>query len=282
MHRSSAPAARRRATTGASAAPAAATPTVEAFVVTTPRTSMLSLTATGTPCSGPSAAARPGGRTRDHRVQARPPVLEARVRGEQLEVRHLAAAAAVLDLVDQLERAPQERPVDVLEDRGLGLALAHREVAVDAGVRLRRAPVELDETIDGAVEVVGIEAVERLGRDRRDGEHLLGEPHEEGAVARLGERIGDREVGDGGGEEHRAVGLLRPEVAEDVGRALRVREVAHEPCDALAFAAVELADVERALAADEDPARREVVGAEVHERADRPLLADRGRRSPAR
>ena len=38
--------------------------------------------------------------------------------------------------------------------------------------------------------------------------------------------------------------------------------------------AVELADVERAAAADEDPARRQVVGAEVDERADGALLAD--------
>ena len=41
-----------------------------------------------------------------------------------------------------------------------------------------------------------------------------------------------------------------------------------------ARAAVELADVERAAAADEDPARLEVVGAEVHERAYRPLGPD--------
>ena len=97
---------------------------------------------------------------------------------------------------------------------------------------------------------------------------------EERAIARLGERVRDREVGDGRCEEHRAVRLLRPEVAEDVARALRVRQVTHEPRDPLALAAVELADVERALAADEDAARRQVVRAEVHERADRPLLAD--------
>src|SRR5919198_2847728 len=56
LQRSSAPASRRRATTVASRAAGGGTPTVEAFVVTTPRTSMLSLIATATPCSGPSDA----------------------------------------------------------------------------------------------------------------------------------------------------------------------------------------------------------------------------------
>src|SRR5436853_4995081 len=46
LQRMSAPAARRRATTDASPSAGGGTPTVDAFVVTTPRTSMLSLTAT--------------------------------------------------------------------------------------------------------------------------------------------------------------------------------------------------------------------------------------------
>src|SRR5919197_2927746 len=54
LQRSSAPASRRRATTGASSAAGGGTPTVDAFVVTTPHTSMLSFTATGAPWSGPS------------------------------------------------------------------------------------------------------------------------------------------------------------------------------------------------------------------------------------
>ena len=68
----------------------------------------------------------------------------------------------------------------------------------------------------------------------RDGEHLPREPHEEGAVARLGERVRDREVGDGGREEHRAVGLLRPEVAEDVGGLFASGRSATSRVDALA------------------------------------------------
>ena len=47
-----------------------------------------------------------------------------------------------------------------------------------------------------------------------------------------------------------------------------------QPLEAVGAAPVELAHVQRAPAADEDAARIEVVGAEVDERADRPLLAD--------
>src|SRR5262249_38936464 len=49
LQRRSAPAARRQVTTSASVAAGGGVPTVEAFVVTTPSTSMLSLTATATP-----------------------------------------------------------------------------------------------------------------------------------------------------------------------------------------------------------------------------------------
>ena len=51
-------------------------------------------------------------------------------------------------------------------------------------------------------------------------------------------------------------------------------QVVEQPLEAVAAAAVELADVEGAAAAEEDPARLEVVGAEVDERADGALLAD--------
>ena len=122
-----------------------------------------------------------GRQHRDHRVQPRLPLLATRVRGEQLEVRDLADPAAGLDLADQLHRPPHERPVESVED-GLGLPLAHREIAVDARVRLRRPPVELDEALDRALEIGGVEAVERLRAGRRRGEHLL---------VRRGGRAGD-------------------------------------------------------------------------------------------
>ena len=160
------------------------------------------------------------------------------------------------------------------EHRLLGRPAAHHQVAVDPGVRLRRAAVELDQPVDRGVEVVGVEAVERLDGHRRGGEHLARELDVDLAVARLGERVGDREVGDGCREQHRAVGLLGPQEADDVGGLLRVGQVVEQPLEAVAAAAVELADVERAAAAEEDPARLEVVGAEVDERADGALLAD--------
>ena len=95
------------------------------------------------------------------------------------------------------------------------------------------------------------------------------------AIARLGERVGDRQVGDRGGEQHRAVGLLRPEEAEDVAASPSRREVARRAARARSLRApVELADV-RARPRPPTKIRpgREVVGAEVDERADRPLLA---------
>src|SRR5581483_4650275 len=57
----SAAAARRLRTTDASRPAGGGVPTAEALVVTTPATSMLSLTATATPCSSPPAARSPGG-----------------------------------------------------------------------------------------------------------------------------------------------------------------------------------------------------------------------------
>ena len=55
---------------------------------------------------------------------------------------------------------------------------------------------------------------------------------------------------------------------------MRIGEVGEQTVDARARPSVELADVERTAAADEDPPGRQVVGAEVHERADGALLAD--------
>jgi hypothetical protein len=210
----------------------------------------------------------------DHGVQRRRPLLQALIGGEQLEVRDLAGSAPGLDLADQVERAPEERPVDVAQHRLLGRTVAHRQVAVDAGVRLRRASVELDEPVDRAVEVAGVEAVERLHRDRGGGQHLARELHEDGSIAPLGERIRDREIRHRRCEEHRPVRLLCPEEAEDVLRLLRVGQVLQEALEPRAAPPVELSDVERAAAAEEDPSWLEVVRAEVDERAHRAVAAD--------
>src|SRR5437762_6677613 len=56
LQKRSAPAARSLLTTSASPRAGGGTATVEAFVVTRPRMSMLSLTATGTPWNGPASA----------------------------------------------------------------------------------------------------------------------------------------------------------------------------------------------------------------------------------
>jgi hypothetical protein len=65
-----------------------------------------------------------------------------------------------------------------------------------------------------------IEAIERLGAHapgQRYGENLAGEREVEFAVLGLRQGIGDRFVGEGRGEQHRAVRFLGPEVAEDIG-----------------------------------------------------------------
>ena len=61
------------------------------------------------------------------------------------------------------------------------------------------------------------------------------------------------------------------------GRLARPRSRGRSPADPLALASVELTDVERAVPADEDTARSEVVGPEVDEGADCVRLADRRR-----
>ena len=139
---------------------------------------------------------------------------------------------------------------------------------------LGRAPVKLDQALDRAFEVLRVEAVERLRRDRCRVQHLLGEANEQRAVAGLRQRVRDRQVRDRRREQHRPVGLLRPQVAEDIARRLRVLEVVDEPDDALARPAVDLADVEGAPATEEDPAGADDVGAEVDERSHRAVRAD--------
>ena len=116
---------------------------------------------------------------RDHGVQPRPVLLEARVAREQLEVLHLATSPPLLDRADQRQGAADVLAVDDAQDRlRLCLSPADGEVAIDAGVRLRRPAVELDQALDRAFEVLRVEAVERLRRDRCRVQHLLGEANE--------------------------------------------------------------------------------------------------------
>ncbi len=130
-----------------------------------------------------------------------------------------------------------------------------------------------------------VEAVERLGANaagHRHGEDFAGQRDVEPAVLWPRQGVGDRIVGEGRGEEHRAVGFLAPEVAPDVrgrlGAALevppRVADGEHARRDALC--AERLADLHGPTAAVKDYPRLQVVGAEVHERADGPRLAGEG------
>ena len=161
-------------------------------MVTTPHTSMLSLTATTVAVQRPGGRALAGGQRRDDGVQRRGR-LHPGVRGQQLEIGHLAHAPAGLDLPDQLHRPGDQRPAQAVQQR-LHRALAHGQVAVDARVRLGRAAVERHEPLDRALEVVGVEAVERLRRRLGRLEHLAGQAEEQRPVARLGQRVGDRQI----------------------------------------------------------------------------------------
>src|SRR3978361_1744842 len=64
--------------------------------------------------------------------------------GELVEVGRRVDPPALLDVVDELGDLVEDRAGDVAEHLvDLGLALTHREVAVDAAVRLGAAPGEL-------------------------------------------------------------------------------------------------------------------------------------------
>ena len=120
-----------------------------------------------------------------------------------------------------------------------------------------------------------VEAVEALHRDRRLREDLARDGDHDRPVARVLEVLGDGQVGHGPGPQHRAVGLLAPQVAEHVVGRLRVRqrvgEGEHPRGDA---AAVELADPERGDVALQDAPGGHHVGADVDERGDDPVAAD--------
>ena len=146
--------------------------------------------------------------------------------------------------------------------------MPHGQVAVDARVRLGRAPVELDQPVDRAVQIGRVEAVERLGIGGGLREHLPAQRQVQRAVARLGQRVGDRQVGHRGREQHGAVRLLRPQEAGQVRRLLCVGDVGHKPPHPLGRAAVQLADHERRAVASQDDTRLDQIGAEVDEGAD--------------
>jgi hypothetical protein len=139
-------------------------------------------------------------------------------------------------------------------------------------VRLGRAPIEGHEPLQRSVEVVRVESVERLRPCLRVGQDLARQSAEQRPIAWLRQGVGDRQVRDRGGEQHRPVGLLGPQVSEDVVGDRRA-EVAGQRLDARAAAPVQLAEDERAPPGVVDAPGREVISAEVHERADGPRLA---------
>ena len=118
---------------------------------------------------------------------------------------------------------------------------------------------------------------------RRHGEDLPGQGDVQTAILGQRQRVGDRLVGERGGEEHRAVGFLAPEVAPDVGRHDRggarsgaTRRESRRPGASWRPSISPTTTAPRPAVVNH--ARLQVVGAEVDERADRA----RRRRPPRR
>ena len=189
----------------------------------------------------------------------------------------LAQATAPPEPFDGFDPDDLDGSIDRLVEFNRGSAKTHSGIYRDLAVRHRKTEVD---AMLGALEGplirrTGelIHAVERLRRSRCLGEHLAGEGQVERPVGRVGQGVGDRQIGHRRREEHRAVGLLRPEIPGDVRRHLRVGDVGRELPNPVGVAPVELADPERRPVPAQDPARPHNVGAEVDERPDDAPLA---------
>ena len=126
-----------------------------------------------------------------------------------------------------------------------------------------------------------VESVERLQLDLgsgRDGDDLARQGDEDRAELRLRQAVGDRFVGEGGGEQQRAIGELAPQIAPDVRRQHRLLvEDPHQAVDLLDARrglAVQLAHHHGAMAGIGHDARRQIVCTEIDEGTDGALLAD--------
>ncbi len=272
----SAPAWRSAVTTLASSA-AGAAPMSWGFPLPRgcPAMSIMSFTATGTPCSGPPGRRAGAGNRRDHRVQRLAKAQRPLVGGQQFEVGDLAGPLAPLDRADQFPRVAGQRAAQVAQQVvDLGLALADHQVAVDAAVRLGALPVEGDQAGQRALKVAGVEAVESLGPDRRLGEHLSRDRQHQRPPSRILQGVGDRQVGHRPGVQHRPVSLLAPQKAHDVAGGLRVGQRFRQFPHPVAAAAPGLPDAEGPDVALHDQPGLEPVRAEVDEADHDPFRAD--------
>ena len=143
--------------------------------------------------------------------------------------------------------------------------------------------------VRAGTEGAGIEAVEAAGRHALRGgdrHHFAAERAPDRAMARRGEGVGDRLVRERGAEQQRAIAELAPEIRPDVRRqhgvGLELLQQRVHLARAIADRAVDLADDDRGAVAAQDPAGREVVGAEIDEAAHHPRLAERCGRGRSR
>ena len=213
----------------------------------------------------------------DHRVQRASQPLGPLAGREQVEVPPRAGALPPLDGADQVHHQGRQRAGEVAEDRGhLGAAVQDRQVPVDPGVRLRRGPVERRQPVQRAGQVAGVEPVQWHRGHRCLRDHLAGQFGQQRPVGRLGEHLGDRQVADRGGGKHRAVGQLRPRVADDVPGGHGAGDVGRERAGTGGQPPIHLPDHERGPVAAQHDAGCGHVGAEVDHRLHDPLRPDGG------
>ncbi len=215
---------------------------------------------------------------RGHRVERPAQAVKALVGGEQIEVVAAAGTLTPLDRDDQFLDPAQQKAFQRAEDGASFCgAVPDGEVTVDARVRLSGQPVELCHPVQRAGQVSGVESVQRQGRDRCLGQDLSGDGGEQRPVRRICEDGMDRQVADGRGEQRGAVGLLAPDVAEDVGGGFGVGDIRRQACYPAGAATVQFADHERAPVAAQHHAWLNHVSTEVDHRRDHPFWPERPR-----
>ena len=225
----------------------------------------------GPPGQGTRRSPARRARDRDHGVERASQPVEALVGGEQVQVLLAAGPRSRLDRGDQLCGPPDQESPERAEDRlGFSLAAADCQVAVDPRVRLARPPVEVREPGQRSRQVVRVEPVKRQRPHRRLPEHFPGDREEQRVVGGVVEHLVNRQVADGGREQHRAVGLLAPDEPHDLRRRLRVGDIGGQRVDPRGRGPVNLPDLEGAPVAAHHHTRCEHVGTEIDARLDHP------------
>src|SRR6185437_9386552 len=155
---------------------------------------------------------------------------------------HTLWPGSILDLMDQFDQTFRDRHSDAARlslgyrhtqlSVDLRATLAHGEVPPDSTVTLRRSLIVLGQRserlgglgVSATTECFRLEAVERFATNAfggRNVENFPGQRNEQRPITPQAEAVRDRFIGQGGGEQQRAIRLLAPQKAPDVLRQLR-------------------------------------------------------------